>query len=97
MKESGREQRNVGTCSVCIQGQQREQILGLELVWRAAEGGCGRLPGEGSLPAPRTNPTGTGRVGPLSPRLCRRTSRASSVANSVLGKRMKILVLRGQQ
>lgn len=33
----------------------------------------------------------------LSPRLCRRTSRASSVANRVLGKRMKILVLGGQQ
>lgn len=33
----------------------------------------------------------------LSPRLCRRTSRASSVANSVLGKRIKILVLGGQQ
>lgn len=30
---------------------------------------------------------------PLSPRLCRRTSKASSVANRVLGKRMKILVL----
>lgn len=34
---------------------------------------------------------------PLLPRLCRRTSRASSVANRVLGKRMKILVLRMQQ
>lgn len=33
----------------------------------------------------------------LSPRLCRRTSRASSVANRVLGKRMKILVLKGSR
>lgn len=33
----------------------------------------------------------------LSPRLCRRTSRESSVANKVLGNRMKILVLGGQQ
>lgn len=33
----------------------------------------------------------------LSPRLCRRTSRESSVANRVLGNRMKILVLGGQQ
>lgn len=33
----------------------------------------------------------------LSPRLCRRTSRESSVANRVLGNRMKIFVLGGQQ
>lgn len=45
---------------------------------------------------PRTDPLGQERWG-LSPRLCLRTSSASSVANSVLGKRMKILVLGGQQ
>lgn len=53
--------------------------------------------GSDLFPAPQNGPPGTGKVGPLSPRLCLRTSSASSVANSVLGKRMKILVLGGQQ
>lgn len=54
---------------------------------------CGEL-----FPAAQNRPHWDRKGGAsLSPRLCRRTSRASSVANRVLGKRMKILVLGGQQ
>ena len=50
-----------------------------------------------SFPLPRTTPLDRRGGAPRSPRLCRRISKASSVANRVLGKRMKILVLGGQQ
>lgn len=49
------------------------------------------------FPAPQNGPHWDRQGGALLPRLCLRTSSASSVANSVLGKRMKILVLGGQQ
>lgn len=80
-------------------------------VWTGEAGGLHRggeggrsLNGDGQVPRRKSpkavisipqDPHGIAGVS-LSPRLCRRTSRESSVANRVLGNRMKIFVLGGQ-